>query len=160
MHHFLVSRAGKKNWSRGVVGYVIRGGRADDVEAIVDLGKRFGLQMRPESSWGQRDAISLVIERAGGDLCGAFIAWRLADEMEVHDIVVDDPERRSGLGRQLMERALEVARVWGCRAILLEVGSRNQEARNFYQRLGFQQVGERKNYYANGDSALLLRQEL
>ena len=38
----------------------------------------------------------------------------------------------------------------------LEVNQINQVARNLYDKYGFKQVGRRKNYYANGEDAILM----
>jgi ribosomal-protein-alanine N-acetyltransferase len=45
-------------------------------------------------------------------------------------------------------------------AVFLEVRPSNCAAQRLYRRLGFAVVGERRNYYANGESALVMKNEL
>ena len=44
--------------------------------------------------------------------------------------------------------------------MFLEVSTRNPAARGLYQQLGFQQVGRRKGYYADGSDALVMSKSL
>ena len=50
----------------------------------------------------------------------------------------------SGLGAELMERALNDARAMGKRRVLLGVYGGNARARAFYERQGFAVAGERR----------------
>ena len=48
-----------------------------------------------------------------------------------------------GLGKRLMQTAIDTARTAGARRLLLAVYSRNDRANAFYQKCGFRQVGTR-----------------
>ena len=52
------------------------------------------------------------------------------------------------------------AQALGVRTVYLEVGVRNQPARALYEAIGFEEVGRRRRYYANGEDALILRASL
>jgi ribosomal-protein-alanine N-acetyltransferase len=80
-----------------------------------------------------------------------------ADEAEILTIGVVPAMRRRGIARALLDEALRRARALGVRTLFLEVGIRNRPARALYEAVGFQEVGRRRAYYANGEDALVLR---
>lgn len=80
-------------------------------------------------------------------LSGAAALQHCLDETELLEIVIAGQLRGKGLGRQLMEHLLHVARSGGATRMLLEVRESNLPARALYESLGFTQNGLRKNYY-------------
>jgi GNAT superfamily N-acetyltransferase len=63
--------------------------------------------------------------------------WTGADDCWLEDLYVTDGARRSGLGRALVEAALERARERGCKRVELDVNEENLDAIAFYVSLGF-----------------------
>jgi ribosomal protein S18 acetylase RimI-like enzyme len=63
--------------------------------------------------------------------------WSDAQDCELEDLYVADAARGSGLGRALVEAALERAREHGCRRIQLDVSTENPPAFALYESLGF-----------------------
>lgn len=55
----------------------------------------------------------------------------------------------AGLGRQLLNQAVESGRASGCSRLLLGVYSENHAALAFYERVGFSRVGERTFHVGN-----------
>lgn len=121
-----------------------------------------------DQAWGE-DAVAEVLSMPGafGFLAcegerptGFLLCRRAADEGEVLSMGVAPGERRRGLGRRLLEAALEAAAAADVRALYLEVGKDNRAARALYQKQGFSAVGKRKNYYQRlsrpGVDALIL----
>ena len=64
-------------------------------------------------------------------------------DLEIRRIYILHPFQRQGIGRAMMERATKYARDAGFNRMLLGVYSRNADALAFYERIGFQPVGER-----------------
>ena len=56
--------------------------------------------------------------------------------MYVDDLVSDERERSSGIGRALMEHLLGLARAAGCTAYTLDSGTHREQAHKFYFREG------------------------
>jgi ribosomal protein S18 acetylase RimI-like enzyme len=56
-----------------------------------------------------------------------------------------------GLGRRLMQTAMDTARAAGARRLLLAVYSKNERANAFYARCGFRQVGTRQFHVGVND---------
>ncbi|MEA2386199.1 MAG: hypothetical protein QOJ22_373 [Thermoleophilaceae bacterium] len=63
--------------------------------------------------------------------------WTSAEDCWMEDLYVRDAARRSGLGRALVEAALDRARERGCRRIELDVNEDNAAARALYEACGF-----------------------
>lgn len=94
-------------------------------------------------------------------MTGAVASREAAGEAEILNLAVGADWRRRGIGRQLMETALEGAMVRGVHRVFLEVRESNTGARAFYSQLGFVQDGRRPNYYRDPpEDALLLSRPL
>ena len=63
--------------------------------------------------------------------------WTGADDCWLEDMYVRDEARRSGLGRALVDAAVERARARGCRRMDLDVNEQNPRALAFYRSVGF-----------------------
>lgn len=63
--------------------------------------------------------------------------WRAGGDCLIEDLFVTQETRRSGLGRALVEYALERASERGCRRVELDVSEENQPALALYQGMGF-----------------------
>ena len=82
------------------------------------------------------------------------------DETDVMNVAVHPDFRRRGIAESLIIRLVEELKTMGSRALMLEVRASNAPAIALYEKLGFSQVGCRKNYYRNPkEDALILRKE-
>ena len=97
----------------------------------------------------------LVAEREG-ETVGFVMVRHVADESEIHNIVVRRSDRRSGVGAALLAAALTNARQHGATRVFLEVRESNAAAIAFYRSQGFHSVGRRGRYYRNPDEDALL----
>jgi ribosomal protein S18 acetylase RimI-like enzyme len=78
-------------------------------------------------------------ERAAGvcQLRYRLSVWTGADDCWLEDLFVEDGVRGAGLGRALVNAALERAAARGCRRMELDVNESNTKAIAFYESLGF-----------------------
>lgn len=78
--------------------------------------------------------------RADGQLLGyAVLTWGWSLESGGREGLLDEifaAQRGEGLGGQLMEHVIGVAREAGCRTLFLETEAANDDARRFYARHG------------------------
>ena len=81
----------------------------------------------------RRPSASLLTAEADGAVVGFAVLWFSADEGELGDLAVDPGHRGRGIGRTLLGRSIEEARLRG--------------ARTLYQTAGFDPVGRRTGYY-------------
>jgi ribosomal protein S18 acetylase RimI-like enzyme len=68
--------------------------------------------------------------------------WTGADDAHLEDLFVSAGARGSGLGRQLVEAALERARERGAARILLDTNESNEAALRLYRSVGFRSGSE------------------
>jgi len=102
--------------------------------------------------------VALVI---GEDSVQGFIVGRdLGREWEIENVVVAPSEQRRGLGTQLVQELLGMARRRGARDVYLEVRESNGAARSLYSKMGFTESGRRKSYYSNPEEDAVLYRKL
>lgn len=59
----------------------------------------------------------------------------------VDDVVVATGERGGGVGKEMMQEAMNIARKRGCYKLMLSSNLRREQAHRFYESLGFEQHG-------------------
>ena len=97
-------------------------------------------------------------EEAGAQIVGFVVARCADDEWEIENVVVVPEQRRLGTGSALVRELVQEAGRSGVTAVLLEVRESNAAARGLYEKIGFNQVGRRPDYYRNPpEDALLLK---
>jgi ribosomal-protein-alanine N-acetyltransferase len=75
------------------------------------------------------------------------ILYPAVDELHLLNITVSPKLRKLGLGSRMMVAIEGVATQQNMPRIILEVRPSNESAFNLYQKLGYEQIGMRKNYY-------------
>jgi ribosomal-protein-alanine N-acetyltransferase len=101
----------------------------------------------------------LVLAEDGEPLAMALIR-AIAGEAEILTLAVPQARRGEGLGRRLVEAALDTARAAGAGRMYLEVSEANPAAEALYRKCGFGDAGRRKRYYKDGSDALVLARSL
>jgi ribosomal-protein-alanine N-acetyltransferase len=82
--------------------------------------------------------------------------WLLLDEAHIATIATHPRWRGCGLALWLMLALLDEASRRGAALSTLEVRVGNASARRLYEKLGFEEVGKRPNYYRDGEEALIM----
>lgn len=83
--------------------------------------------------------------------------FALAPDADVQTIAVSPKAQGQGIGRLLLEEMIDQAIARNCTQLVLEVRSDNDAALSMYARRGFQRLNIRRNYYAPGVDALVMR---
>ncbi|HXA46356.1 MAG TPA: ribosomal protein S18-alanine N-acetyltransferase, partial [Burkholderiaceae bacterium] len=94
--------------------------------------------------WTARDANAVLV--------GYLLLMVSVDEAHLLNIAVRRELQGQGVGRILLEYAVELARDKGMQSILLEVRPSNDRAVIVYERFGFAGIGVRKGYYPAGEN--------
>lgn len=80
-------------------------------------------------------------------IVGAGALWLLHEEAHITALAVAPDRRGRGVGAGLLEALIAIARSTPAVEIILEVRVSNAEARAFYARHGFSEIGRRAGYY-------------
>lgn len=101
-----------------------------------------------------------LVAVSGDTVVGYIGSQSSIDEADVMNVAVQPVFRRQGIAESLISTLVEELKKRGIHALMLEVRASNAPAIALYEKLGFQQVGLRKNYYRNPkEDALILRKE-
>ena len=101
-----------------------------------------------------------LVAEENGQVWGYVGSQTVLDESDMMNVAVDPGFRRQGVARTLIETLIAELSKMGSRCLRLEVRVSNENARALYARMGFQQLGLRKNYYHNPkEDALILGKE-
>ncbi|UUX33629.1 ribosomal protein S18-alanine N-acetyltransferase [Fundicoccus culcitae] len=83
------------------------------------------------------------------------------DEASITIVYIDASWRRQGLGEALLQFVIAQLQARGLLHLFLEVRAGNTAAIKLYQKVGFQQIAQRKNYYHNPqEDACILQMNL
>jgi [ribosomal protein S18]-alanine N-acetyltransferase len=103
----------------------------------------------------------LVAEEPGPrgqmSLLGFVIFWVVHDELHVLNVATAPEHRGRGVGRVVLQAALDHGRRKRCTLATLEVRRSNGAALGLYRDFGFRPVGIRPNYYVDeGEDAIVM----
>ena len=137
---------------------MIRVWRAEDTRAVAEIERvsfpdTWSEEMLEESL--ENPAFSGFVSEENGEVTG-YVGLLCVYDAEIALIAVRPQNRRSGVGGALLAEALKYARSKGCKNVFLEVRTGNAPARAMYEKAGFVPVYVRKNYYGEGQDALVM----
>ena len=96
----------------------------------------------------------------GNRVAGYIGSQTVMDETDMMNVAVHPDFRRQGIAEALVIGLVEHLKTMGSRCLTLEVRASNAPAIALYEKLGFHEIGRRKNYYRNPrEDALILRKE-
>lgn len=102
----------------------------------------------------------LETEELDGKIVGYALGRVVADEAELLKICVLSEYRKQGIAEKMLGKLLEKMREKGAAACFLEVRSKNAPAISLYQKLGFEKIALRRNYYPDDDAVVMKRSDL
>ncbi len=108
-----------------------------------------------ETLFKNKNSYSIGCENEYGELIGYCLSYFVYDEIHILKIAVDGRFRNKGIGRKLVCHTLEYFINKGANHAILEVRLDNYSAISLYEKLGFESLRVRRNYYSKtGDDAL------
>lgn len=105
--------------------------------------------------------LSLWLVALDGDRVTGYVGSQtVLDETDMMNVAVHPDCRRQGLAEALVTELVASLQENGSRWLMLEVRASNEPAIRLYEKMGFAEVGRRRNYYRNPrEDALILRKE-
>ncbi|MCX6398966.1 MAG: GNAT family N-acetyltransferase [Propionibacteriales bacterium] len=140
---------------------VVRAALASDVAAIVALEETafpldpWSANLVGEGVSGSLPTVAYVVADLAGEFAGHAVV-SVVDVAELQRIAVLPELRRAGVATALLGAVHDLAASGGAERLLLEVREDNTEARGFYERHAFTELGRRTRYYRDGTTALVL----
>lgn len=142
----------------------IRDMHADDISEIVKIEK-----VSFDEPWGEMlfyldlytkvsyNWVLTIEEKIRAYVC----FYLIVDEIHLNNIAVDPDFRCQGLAQKILDKMFELATEHKVAFITLEVNEHNDEAKNFYKKNAFKQVGRRTKYYEYDQAdALIMTREI
>jgi GNAT superfamily N-acetyltransferase len=111
-------------------------GKADEMKASISELERYG--------FGAQPLFEAVVAFDGAVAVGLAVffseysTWRGTPGVYIQDLYVTREYRGDGLGRELISAVRQRARSWGSSYVKLTVYDGNEQALDFYRRLGFE----------------------
>ncbi len=81
--------------------------------------------------------------------------WIVVDQAQITTIAIEPNYRGLGLGQLMLKYVMNFASAVAT-LMSLEVRVENHTAQHVYEKLGFEYGGRRKNYYGDGEDALVM----
>ena len=89
---------------------------------------------------------------------GYVILWHYNNEMTICNLAVKKEYRNQGIGKQLLNYAIEIAKNKNVSQIFLEVRTKNIIAKKLYESFGFKPIAIRKKYYRDNDAIIMVKE--
>ena len=102
-----------------------------------------------------------LVAMEGERLAGYIGSQSVLGESDMMNVAVHPDFRRRGIAEALVLELARALKEKGNHSLSLEVRQTNEPAKKLYEKLGFEQVGLRPNYYRNPrEAALILKKVL
>ena len=101
-----------------------------------------------------------LVAEENGTVAGYIGSQTVCNETDMMNVAVHPDCRRQGIAESLILALMQKLQEVGSTCLTLEVRASNLPAIALYSKLGFSEIGRRKNYYRNPkEDALILRKE-
>ncbi|MGD1147864.1 MAG: ribosomal protein S18-alanine N-acetyltransferase [Thermoanaerobaculaceae bacterium] len=141
-------------------GFLTRSARTEDIPAVAALEAQVFPDPWPQHLYLQEVGQPLRFQRVAytenGYLAAyLFACWQL-DELHVLKVATHPLYEGRGLARTLLDEAKCEGQRSEARGLILEVRPSNRRAIRLYRHLGYDVLGRRPRYYADGEDALVM----
>lgn len=134
---------------------LIRDYNYDDVQKINEIGKL----LHDDYSFSLNKFSNCVVLETNKTIIGFAVYSIIYERAEIVDIIIEPSQRKQGYGLKLLSYVINLFKKRNCENVTLEVNMFNIPAVNLYNKLGFEIVSLRKNYY-NGSDGYLMKKDL
>ena len=148
----------------GMSRVVVRGGRAEDLAAIVAIEEASFSEAWRQGTFASalhREDMAILVATEAEVVVGYAVVVIGDGEAELANLAVGAARRGYGTGEALLGRVLEILRDRGAGLASLAVRTSNTRAARLYRRFGFREIGTHPGYYDDPpEDALIMALEL
>lgn len=135
-----------------------------DIPAVLSIQDELQFQEWNEKQFSSEIKASyaacFVFEADSSDeILGYSIFHLMGPDSELLSIATVESQQRKGIGQKLLDAGLEQLDFANGDCCFLEVREGNAKARHFYEKNEFKMYSHRRNYYSDGENAILYRRE-
>ena len=123
-----------------------------DIPSVVELDKNSLLESWSEQNYKEslkNPNYNILVAKFSGKIVGFISMYHALDEGYICNIAVDKSHRMCGIGTSLINETITYSKNQNLKFLTLEVRESNMGAIRFYKKLGFTNLGIRKNFYSN-----------
>ena len=140
----------------------LRKARISDLISIINIEKKsyekpYWTENLLKYLFNNSNTDSAWIFEVGKKMVGFLIEQRCLNEISILNFTVDKEYRNNGFGKKMIRQYLNIIPINSI--LFLEVNKNNYVARKIYTDFNFKEIYQRKNYYKNGEDALILKYE-
>ena len=143
---------------------IIREMQEEDAVFVAELENSiFNMNTKPGSLADEcrRDNSVYVVACEGDSIIGYCTIIASFETADLCNIAVKEDYRKQHIAEMIFEYAVKKCRAKSVERILLEVRESNIPAICFYDKMDFEKIGMRKNYYSNpSENALILQKDI
>lgn len=148
-------------------GTVIEFASLADAQVIAELSRKY---IEYDLDWGytpekitrliRHEAKNVVVARENRQLVGFGIMTYREEQANLDLLAVKLRYRYQGIGRQIVQWLEQVALTAGIATVYVQVRQLNSGAIKFYEKLGYQVIGEQHGYYSGRENAVIMSKGL
>ena len=90
-----------------------------------------------------------IVALSNGEIVGYIGSHNVLGEVYITNVAVSESFRRKGVAEKLIRTLVDFCENEGMDFVTLEVRRSNEAAKKLYSKMGFEEVGERKDFYEN-----------
>lgn len=142
---------------------VIRKLTPNDVTTIVMLEEKiFGESLGEEMLLNELNnpLVWFYVIEEDNKVIGYIGGYFYLEDGEILNFLIDENYQHQGYGTKLFNFMMQKASNEGIKKVTLEVRVSNTSGRSFYVKQKFKEIFVRKNYYKNGEDAIVMLKEL
>lgn len=143
---------------------IIREMQEEDAVFVAELENSiFNMNTKPSSLADEcrRDNSVYIVACEGDSIIGYCTIIASFETADLCNIAVKEDYRKQHIAEMIFEYAVKKCKAKSVERILLEVRESNIPAICFYDKMDFEKIGMRKNYYSNpSENALILQKDI
>ena len=89
----------------------------------------------------------VIVFKPQKKVIGYLVFWQIKEQMQINNIAIHPDYRRMGIAEAVLHQVLSEVRMEGAKLVTLEVRPSNIAARTLYNKLGFDVLGIKEDYY-------------